>query len=192
MGCVFCTRFFVGSWGERRRVRKWWVMDGKCQDDGFRVSGGVDGRTYRWRSQGCMLQQLQNGSCRCQKLDASVMLGFGLYLDGIFGTKYSSSLANQTFAVPSAESSGERDRERKKGILVTSCGCAQNGHARCLRRKNYIELQGIISAFQCRHLLASKKDSYQLTLVHRLVFSPQIRANVITPSSCMAQAFNDR
>ena len=75
-----------------------------------------------------------------QKVDASEIFGFSLYLDGIFGTKYP-SFTNQTFAVSSAEAFTERDQK----LLVTSCGSAQNGHARCLTRKNYIEIEGIIS-----------------------------------------------
>ena len=110
-------------------------------------------RMHAAAAQEWILQVSRNG---CSRLDALELSASVCILMRFLRTQYS-SFANQMFAVFSAEFFRERERDKK--ILVTSCGCSQNGHARCLAGKNYIEVEGIISAFQCRHLFASRNGS---------------------------------
>lgn len=136
----------------------WWVMDGKCQGDDVRVSGRMDEWTFL---ECCSNPRMDPASVKkwtLLKCLGSVCMSMTVLVR--------STLLLQTKGLQCPRPSllcGERqkERERERGkILVTWCGCAQNGHVRCLRRKSYLEVEGIISAFQCRHLFASNKSSY--------------------------------
>ena len=119
-----------------------------------------------------MLQEFKNGCCRYPTIDCFRVVGLGLYLDSLFGTKYSS------FHKPNICSSVFGRvfwRERRKGLGHIVRFLPRTDMSAALQKKNHVEVKGMISALQCRHLFASKKYSFQLTLVHRRVSSPAIR-----------------
>ena len=127
-------------------------------------------RLHAARVQGCMLQVSRTKCFR--------VVGLGLYLDGLFGTKYSS------FHQPNICSSvfGRvfwRERAGRSGLGHIVRFLPRTDMSAALQTKNYVEVEEMISALQCRHLFASKKYSFQLTLVHRRVSSPQFAYHAI-------------
>ena len=158
----------------RKRRRRWCSCCWWC------------GRTDECRFLGCTLQEFKNGSCRCRKMDAfelsasvCVLMAFLERSTLLLPTKHLQQCLRPSLL--------ERE-EKALDHIVRFCP-----ERKCPLpyTKNYIEVEGMISAFQCRHLFASKKYSFQLYFGSSACFFPATRANVITPLSLMAQAFHD-